>query len=65
LPLLVDRLRPVLEACDLSELILVDDESHDRSWDVIQLLAARHPRIAVSVPQLLKPRLTWFETPAG
>jgi undecaprenyl-phosphate 4-deoxy-4-formamido-L-arabinose transferase len=43
LPLLVDRLSQVLEpGRDLGELILVNDESRDRSWNVIQELAARH-----------------------
>jgi undecaprenyl-phosphate 4-deoxy-4-formamido-L-arabinose transferase len=43
LPLLADRLTQVLEpGRDLGELILVNDESRDRSWSVIQELAARH-----------------------
>ena len=43
LPLLVERLRHVLESGrELGVLILVNDESCDRSWIVIQELAARH-----------------------
>lgn len=44
LPLLVDRLSQVLEpGRDLGELILVNDESRDRSWTVVQELAVRYP----------------------
>jgi glycosyltransferase involved in cell wall biosynthesis len=43
LPELVRRLEPVLsETADNFELILVNDSSPDRSWDVISDLAARH-----------------------
>jgi glycosyltransferase involved in cell wall biosynthesis len=43
LPLLVDRLQQVLEPVGrLGELILVNDGSRDRSWEVVQLLAARY-----------------------
>ncbi len=43
LPRLVARLAPVLEASGQPhELILVNDGSQDRSWIVIQELAARH-----------------------
>jgi undecaprenyl-phosphate 4-deoxy-4-formamido-L-arabinose transferase len=46
LPLLVERLSQVLEpGRDLGELILVNDESRDGSWRVVQELAARHPWI--------------------
>lgn len=46
LPLLVERLSQVLEpGRDLGELILVNDESMDGSWCVIQELASRHPWI--------------------
>ena len=46
LPLLVDRLSQVLEpGRDLGELILVNDGSRDRSWDVIQDLSGRYPWI--------------------
>ncbi len=46
LPPLVERLSQVLEpGRDLGELILVNDESRDRSWNVIQGLAVRHPWI--------------------
>ncbi|HLK20850.1 MAG TPA: glycosyltransferase family 2 protein [Bryobacteraceae bacterium] len=43
LPLLVERLSGTLgPSCALGELILVNDCSRDRSWDVIQDLTARH-----------------------
>lgn len=43
LPLLVDRLRNVLEPGEqLGELILVNDGSRDRSWEVVQALASRY-----------------------
>src|SRR5580700_7164107 len=43
LPLLVERLEPVLEAnTSAYELILVNDCSRDRSWAVIQDLCRRH-----------------------
>lgn len=43
LPLLVQRLRPVLTACaSVAELILVNDGSSDRSWEVIRDLARQH-----------------------
>ncbi len=46
LPMLVARLRPVLEACAAPyELILVNDGSADNSWEVICRLAAQHPWI--------------------
>ena len=44
LPALVGRLAPVLSNLMAEhELILVNDGSSDRSWDVIQSLAATHP----------------------
>src|SRR5580765_2217716 len=44
LPLLVERLLQVLPpGRELGELILVNDESTDGSWNVVQELAARHP----------------------
>src|SRR5690348_9795290 len=43
LPLLVDGLSQVLgSGGPLGELILVNDGSHDRSWDVVQSLAAQY-----------------------
>lgn len=43
LPQLVSRLRPVLESlASAYELILVNDDSHDGSWDVISRLALDH-----------------------
>jgi len=46
LPLLVARLSDVLPpGRELGELILVNDESTDSSWSIVQELAARHPWI--------------------
>jgi glycosyltransferase involved in cell wall biosynthesis len=46
LPILVERLSRVLEpARELGELILVNDGSRDRSWEIVQDLASRHPWI--------------------
>jgi undecaprenyl-phosphate 4-deoxy-4-formamido-L-arabinose transferase len=46
LPLLVERLLPVLDALGMStEVIFVEDGGGDGSWDVIEQLSARHPRI--------------------
>jgi len=43
LPLLIERLEPVLKsAASRFEVILVNDGSRDRSWDVIQRLASQH-----------------------
>ncbi len=43
LPELARRLLPVLEAeARRFELLLIDDDSRDRSWEVIRELAARH-----------------------
>lgn len=43
LPILVERLSRVLEPLrELGELILVNDGSRDRSWEVVQDLASRH-----------------------
>lgn len=43
LPLLVERLRPVLEQTGPGyELILVNDDSRDNTWSVVQTLAERH-----------------------
>ncbi len=43
LPKLVERLEPVLAATGAAyELVLVDDNSRDESWLVVQELAARH-----------------------
>lgn len=43
LPILVERLIAVLgPSRELGELILVNDGSRDRSWEVVQNLAARH-----------------------
>jgi len=43
LRLLVDRLEPILKACaDQFELVLVDDESQDDSWEVIGALRNDH-----------------------
>lgn len=44
MPLLVQRLREVLSpGAELGELILVNDSSTDRSWEVVQDLALRYP----------------------
>src|SRR5258707_11852966 len=44
LPLLVERLQPVLDKLGQPyELILVDDASRDKSWDVVQNLVSRYP----------------------
>jgi undecaprenyl-phosphate 4-deoxy-4-formamido-L-arabinose transferase len=44
LPELVQRLDRVLAACTpVREVILVNDGSHDRSWEVICQLSAQHP----------------------
>ncbi|MEO8593453.1 MAG: glycosyltransferase [Candidatus Solibacter sp.] len=46
LPLLVERLMQVLTpGRELGELILVNDESADESWRVVEELARRHPWI--------------------
>ena len=46
LPELVERLQPVLgSAAEHFELILVNDASGDRSWEVVASLAAGHPWI--------------------
>src|SRR5258706_4032897 len=46
LPILVDRLSAALRGeARTMELILVNDGSRDRSWDVIQSLTATHPWI--------------------
>src|SRR5579871_6932824 len=43
LPRLIERLAPVLASLtDAYEVILVNDSSRDRSWDVIQELASRN-----------------------
>ena len=43
LPILVERLRPVLDSLAIpAELILVDDGSPDGTWEVIRRLAAEH-----------------------
>ena len=44
LPLLVQRLHAVLSPPDF-EIVLVNDGSADRSWDVIRDLARRHPSV--------------------
>ena len=44
LPLLMERLEPVVTAhAPAFEVILVNDGSHDHSWDVIHQLAHRYP----------------------
>ncbi len=44
LPLLLERLAQVLPTLsDAYEVILVNDGSHDRSWDVVQQLAQTYP----------------------
>src|SRR4030095_8005943 len=44
LPMLVELLQPVLSALAGSyELVLVNDGSPDRSWEIIEQLAAKHP----------------------
>jgi glycosyltransferase involved in cell wall biosynthesis len=46
LPLLVERLEAVLPAlADEFELVLVNDGSRDRSWEVLQALARENPRV--------------------
>ncbi len=46
LPLVAERLSRVLEPHrEMGELILVNDGSRDRSWEVVQDLAARYPWI--------------------
>lgn len=46
LPKLLERLRPVLtQAAGRWEIILVNDGSRDRSWAVIEQLAAHEPRV--------------------
>ena len=46
LPRLIDRLTPVLESSTRDwEILLVNDGSRDASWDVIQSLASRDPRV--------------------
>jgi glycosyltransferase involved in cell wall biosynthesis len=43
LPVLIERLEPVLASCAPGfEVIFVDDNSNDRSWDVIAALVERH-----------------------
>lgn len=39
LPLLMERLQSALTTCDRFEVVLVNDGSHDRSWDVIVALS--------------------------
>src|SRR5260370_6022009 len=41
LPLLIQRLEPVLKEFQSAEVILVNDGSHDGSWAVVEDLAAR------------------------
>jgi len=44
LPRLMERLEPVLSKCWTDfEVILVDDDSHDESWETIRALAAERP----------------------
>ncbi len=44
LPALIDRLEPVLRAQGSTfELLLIDDNSRDDSWKVVQELSQRHP----------------------
>jgi undecaprenyl-phosphate 4-deoxy-4-formamido-L-arabinose transferase len=46
LSLLVERLQPVVAAhTSASEIILVNDDSRDHSWDVIKRLADDHPNV--------------------
>jgi glycosyltransferase involved in cell wall biosynthesis len=43
LPLLVERLLAAGNGLDLRQIVLVDDGSRDRSWEVMQRLAGEHP----------------------
>jgi glycosyltransferase involved in cell wall biosynthesis len=44
LPKLVERLDPVLQSLKTPfEAVLVNDGSHDRSWEVIEQIASEHP----------------------
>ena len=43
---LLDRLARELHGCDY-EIILVDDDSPDRTWEEAERLRARHPRLRV------------------
>jgi len=46
LPLLLQRLQPVLDRCaSASEVIFVNDGSFDHSWDVIRELSQRSPNV--------------------
>jgi undecaprenyl-phosphate 4-deoxy-4-formamido-L-arabinose transferase len=46
LPLLVERLQPVLDKLELPyELILVDDASRDKTWEIVQNLVNKYPWI--------------------
>lgn len=43
---LIDRLEPVLARCSESyEVILVNDGSRDRSWEIIEKVRAEHPHV--------------------
>jgi glycosyltransferase involved in cell wall biosynthesis len=43
LPLLVERLLAAGNGLDLRQIVLVDDGSRDRSWEVMRRLAREHP----------------------
>jgi glycosyltransferase involved in cell wall biosynthesis len=43
LPILVERLIKASDGLDLRQIVLVDDGSRDRSWEVMQGLARAHP----------------------
>jgi glycosyltransferase involved in cell wall biosynthesis len=45
LPILVERLMGAGNGLDLRQIVLVDDGSRDRSWEVMRRLAGEHPMV--------------------
>jgi glycosyltransferase involved in cell wall biosynthesis len=45
LPILVERLMGASNGLDLRQIVLVDDGSRDRSWEVMRRLAGEHPMV--------------------